>query len=84
MAHHTSSTIRHFRPEEHDSEISLILSNDTSNHGFNNPTQEDLIHGDDHEVDFFSIGLFFGLALLVIVIWYRKKRYVQRGIHKKN
>lgn len=71
-------------PGSHDSEVLRILSSDSAGNRVNTSTKRDLINEDDHAIDFFTIGSFCCLALVIIAIWYRKRRYDRRGMHKKN
>lgn len=71
-------------PGDQESEVSRVLSNDTTENELINPIQQDFIRGEDNEINFFSTGLFFCLSSVAIFVWYRKRRYKQRGMHKKN
>jgi hypothetical protein len=69
------------RLEDHDSEVSTILTQDIIKS--KNSLEQAWIRGDGDAFDFYGIGLWCCLVLTITGFWYRRKRYYQRGIHKK-
>lgn len=72
------------RLEDRESEVLKILSHGEAAFKIDGLIDKKTqIYGDGDEFDLYYIGSWCCLVLMIVVVWYRRRQYDRRGMHKK-